>query len=373
MLQDIHENIYFPESTENEPVGKTEQMKLIDRLYLDNDEILSSDEFVYLLGSYTERDAHYLFKLARQVREKIYGRDVYIRGLVEFTNYCRNDCYYCGIRHSNSNASRYRLGGQEIVNCCDEGYNLGFRTFVLQGGEDLYFTRKKLCGIIENIKRKHPDCAVTLSAGEREYGDYLAWYESGADRYLLRHETATGWHYRKLHPGQMSLEHRKECLYMLKEIGYQTGAGFMVGSPYQTLECLAGDLHFLWELKPHMVGIGPFISQKDTPFSIEKNGTLDMTLFLLGIIRLMFPEVLLPATTALGTIAPDGRELGLMAGANVVMPNLSPFSVRDKYNLYDNKICTGEESAQCMESLAKRIETTGYKIVTGRGDYKCWK
>lgn len=323
-----------------------------------------------LLSCHSEEDAQYLFKLARHVREKVYGKDVYIRGLIEFTNYCRNDCYYCGIRCSNKNAGRYRLSCENILSCCDKGYRTGFRTFVLQGGEDIYFTKEKLCGIIEKIKSRYPDCAVTLSVGERDYSDYLAWYESGADRYLLRHETALPGHYRKLHPDVMSLEHRKECLWQLKDIGYQTGAGFMVGSPFQTTDCIVEDLYFLYELKPQMAGIGPFIPQKDTPFAGKSSGTLEQTLFLLGITRLMLPNVLLPATTALCTIAPDGRELGLRAGANVVMPNLSPVSVRDKYSLYDNKVNTGAESAECLELLERRIEAAGYRMVTGRGDYK---
>ena len=350
------------------PEVKTSQMLLIDRLYAG--EMPSKEEFVQLLSCHSREDSEYLFKLARQVRENIYGKDVYIRGLVEFTNYCRNNCYYCGIRRGNMNLCRYRLEDSEIYSCCDEGYSLGFRTFVLQGGEDMYFTKERLCAIIENIKKKHPDCAVTLSVGERDYKDYLAWYESGADRYLLRHETATEEHYNKLHPGEMSLSHRKECLLQLKEIGYQTGAGFMVGSPYQTLECIAEDLYFLHELKPHMVGIGPFISQKDTPFADKENGTLEQTLFLLGITRLMLPYVLLPATTALGTIAPGGREMGLLAGANVVMPNLSPAGAREKYCLYDNKLSTGGESAQCIQILRENIEKTGGRMVTGRGDCK---
>lgn len=348
------------------PEVKTSQMLLIDRLY--KGEMLGKEEFVHLLTCHSKEDAEYLFKLARQVRENIYGKDVYIRGLVEFTNYCRNNCYYCGIRRGNTNLCRYRLSDSEIYSCCDEGYSLGFRTFVLQGGEDIYFTKEKLCVIIENIKKKYPGCAITLSVGERDYKDYLAWYESGADRYLLRHETATEEHYNKLHPKEMSLSHRKECLLQLKEIGYQTGAGFMAGSPYQTPECIVEDLYFLYELKPHMVGIGPFISQKDTPFADKENGTLEQTLFLLGIIRLMLPYVLLPATTALGTIAPSGREMGLLAGANVVMPNLSPAAVRDKYCLYDNKLSSGSESAQCIQLLRESIEKTGGRMAMGRGD-----
>ena len=341
---------------------------LIDKLYREN--ILSRPEFKELIDNHTEEDAQYLFERAREVRERVYKKAVYTRGLIEFTNYCRNDCLYCGIRRSNGNASRYRLDKEQILQCCDEGYELGFRTFVLQGGEDMYYKTEDISSIVREIKSKYPDCAVTLSVGERSYEDYLEWYNSGADRYLLRHETASDEHYKKLHPQELSLANRKKCLFDLKEIGYQVGAGFMVGSPYQTTECLVEDLYFLNELKPHMIGIGPFIPQQDTPFADKESGTLEKTLFMLGILRLMFPGVLLPATTALGTIAPNGRELGLKAGANVVMPNLSPVAVRDKYKLYDNKICTGEESAQCKGCLQKRIESVGYEMVVDRGDCK---
>lgn len=311
--------------------------------------------------------------MARNLRKKYYGKDVYIRGLIEFSNYCRNDCYYCGIRTSNKNVSRYRLTEEEILQCADEGYELGFRTFVLQGGEDMSFTTEKIAEIVRNIKNRHDDCAVTLSVGERDYDTYKYWFDAGADRYLLRHETATNEHYRKLHPENLSLENRKRCLFNLKDIGYQVGAGFMVGSPYQTTKNLVNDLLFLKELNPHMIGIGPYISQQDTPFADMENGTLEQTLFLLGILRVMFPNVLLPSTTALGTIAPNGRELGLRAGANVVMPNLSPVSVRKKYQLYDNKICTGEESAQCAGCLRRRIESVGYEMTVSRGDFKTSK
>lgn len=344
------------------------QKELIDKLH--ENSILSADEFYKLLSKHDEEDSEYLFRLARKVRENIYGKDVYIRGLIEFSNYCRNDCYYCGIRKSNKNASRYRLNEDEIFECADEGYRLGFRTFVLQGGEDMFFTTEKIAYIVKNIKKRHNDCAVTLSVGERDYDTYKYWFDAGADRYLLRHETATDEHYRKLHPDELSLENRKRCLFDLKKIGYQVGAGFMVGSPYQTTRYLVNDLLFLKELEPHMIGIGPYISQQDTPFADMENGTLEQTLFLLGILRLMFPNVLLPSTTALGTIAPNGRELGLKAGANVVMPNLSPVSVRKKYQLYDNKICTGEESAQCAGCLRRRIESVGYEMTVSRGDYK---
>lgn len=295
---------------------------------------------------------------------------MYVRGLIEFTNYCKNDCLYCGIRKSNLNAIRYRLSKQDILECCKEGYNLGFRTFVLQGGEDLYFSDKKICDIVSSIKKLYPDCAITLSIGEKSYDSYKRYFDAGVDRYLLRHETANPAHYAKLHPENLSAENRKQCLYNLKEIGYAVGTGFMVGSPFQTAENLAEDMLFIKQLQPHMVGIGPFISHKDTPFAKEKSGNLELTLFMLGLIRLTLPNVLLPATTALGTIHPNGREKGILAGANVVMPNLSPTNVRKKYMLYDNKICTGDESAQCRNCLERRMQSIGYKIVTDRGDPK---
>lgn len=311
-----------------------------------------------------------LAKRARETAQNIYGNKVYIRGLIEFTNYCRNDCLYCGIRRSNCHAERYRLTREQILSCCKTGYELGFRTFVLQGGEDPYYTDERICELVAAIKQDYPDCAVTLSIGERERASYQAYFDAGADRYLLRHETANEAHYRKLHPAEMSLANRKRCLRDLKEIGYQTGCGFMVGSPYQTVETLYEDLQFIRELKPEMVGIGPFIPQKDTPFGDETAGTMNMTLRLLSIIRLLHPHVLLPSTTALGTIHPQGREKGILAGANVVMPNLSPVDVRDKYKLYDNKICTGDEAAECRFCMQRRMESIGYEVVTDRGDYQ---
>lgn len=307
---------------------------------------------------------------ARETADMIYGKKVYIRGLIEFTNYCKNDCLYCGIRRSNRCTDRYRLTEEQILSCCAAGYELGFRTFVLQGGEDPYFTDEKVCSLVAAIKKEHPDCAVTLSIGEKERASYQAYFDAGADRYLLRHETANREHYEKLHPAEMTLENRKRCLWDLKEIGYQTGCGFMVGSPYQTIQTIYDDLQFIRELQPEMVGIGPFIPQRDTPFGNEAAGTMEMTLRLLSIIRLIHPHVLLPATTALGTIHPKGREKGILAGANVVMPNLSPVDVRDKYKLYDNKICTGDEAAECRFCMQKRMETIGYEVVTERGDYK---
>ncbi len=340
--------------------------ELIQKLEKERD--LTDAGFVQLIRGILPDEEEELFARARAVREAVYGKAVYVRGLIEFSNICRNDCYYCGIRKSNAKVDRYRLTPEEILLCVREGYGLGFRTFVLQGGEDPWYTKERMADIIHSIKKEFPACAVTLSIGERTKDEYRCWYEAGADRYLLRHETADEEHYRRLHPADMSLSHRMECLYTLRELGYQTGAGCMVGSPGQTVDNLVSDLRFLQELKPHMIGIGPYLSHQDTPFSNEPDGSYRLTLVLLGILRLMFPGVLLPATTALGTIAPDGRERGLLAGANVLMPNLSPSGVRKKYELYDNKICTGEESAQCMDELKRRVESVGYHVVTDRGD-----
>ena len=311
-----------------------------------------------------------LMDRADMVRRKYYGTDVYIRGLIEFTNYCRNNCYYCGIRRDNKAASRYRLSPEEIMTCCDEGYRLGFRTFVLQGGEDGFFTRDKVCQIVSSIKEKYADCAVTLSIGEWNRSDYQAFFDAGADRYLLRHETACEEHYNRLHPEDMCLNHRKECLFALKDIGFQVGSGFMVGSPYQTLDNLVEDIFFLAQLKPHMIGIGPFITHKDTPFTDEINGSLNMTLKLISILRLSHPRALIPATTALGTIHPEGRELGLKAGANVIMPNLSPANVREKYMIYDDKLATGLEAYEGLKKLKEKVSSIGYNIVTDIGHSK---
>lgn len=329
---------------------------------------LSDEELLKLLST-NEYDSE-LHTLADEVRREIYGEDVYIRGLIEISNYCKNDCYYCGIRRGNKSAVRYRLTKDDILACCEEGYKLGFRTFVMQGGEDPYYTDDVMCGIVSAVRERYSDCAITLSLGERSYESYLALYNAGANRYLLRHETANAEHYGKLHPQSMNLQNRKDCLFNLKEIGYQVGSGFMVGSPYQTTENLVEDLRFLQKLSPDMIGIGPYVTHAQTPFASFENGSVELTLRLLSVLRLMFPYVLLPSTTALGTLHPQGRELGLKAGANVVMPNLSPVKVRKLYELYENKICTGEEAAQCRGCLEKRVEAAGYKIVTDIGNVK---
>lgn len=311
-----------------------------------------------------------LHETADKKRRELYGNDVYIRALIEFTNYCKNDCYYCGIRRSNREAIRYRLTMDEIMASCAAGYEQGFRTFVLQGGEDKYFTDERICDVVSQIRYRYPDCAITLSIGEKSRDSYQAFFDAGANRYLLRHETASDFHYKKLHPKEMRLDNRKRCLFDLKEIGYQVGAGFMVGSPFQEPRHILADLRFLQELNPDMIGIGPFVSQKNTPFGQGnyKNGSVELTLRLIAILRLLFPAALIPATTALGTIHPQGRELGIKAGANVVMPNFTPPEAKRKYLLYDNKICIAEDLKMCRLDTEKRMNSIGYKVVVGVGD-----
>ena len=341
---------------------------LIDKL--NTTKSLSFEEYLDILNNYTQEDTEYAKMLADRARKSVYGNSVFIRGLIEISNYCKNGCLYCGINRDNKNCERYRLSKKDILLCCEKGYLLGFRTFVLQGGEDNHFTDETVCEIVREIKEKYPDCAVTLSLGEKSYASYKAFYDAGADRYLLRHETADSEHYSMLHPKEMSLEARMRCLETLRKIGFQTGCGFMVGSPYQTTAMLAKDLKFIEEFKPDMCGIGPFIPHKDTPFCNESGGSAELTCYLLSIIRIIHPPVLLPSTTALGTIDENGREKGILAGANVVMPNLSPESVRKKYELYNNKLSDGDEAAECKESLNERMKKIGYEIVTDRGDVK---
>ncbi|MBP3380058.1 MAG: [FeFe] hydrogenase H-cluster radical SAM maturase HydE [Ruminococcus sp.] len=341
-------------------------IELVEKLY---DGGRPSDaELAALIASEDEKASERLAELADKVRRKYYGDKVFLRGLIEISSYCRNDCLYCGIRRSNKSAERYRLTPEEILNCAENGYALGFRTFVMQGGEDAYFTDDVICGIISRLRKRFPDCAITLSLGERSRESYRRMKEAGADRYLLRHEAASRELYSRLHPAEMSLDNRKKCLFDLRGLGYQTGAGFMVGAPFQRVEDIVADIRFMEQLRPHMIGIGPFIPQHDTPFGGEKGGTLRLTLRILGILRLIFPKVLLPATTALGTISPEGRKLGLKTGCNVIMPNLSPADVREKYKLYDNKLITGGEAAEGLALLKKEISEAGYTAVEERGD-----
>lgn len=338
----------------------------IDKLAAEHQ--LEIEEYEALLRERTPEHAAALAQLARETAQSIYGNKVFIRGLVEISNICKNNCLYCGIRRSNRGCERYRLSAEDILACADEGYALGFRTIVMQGGEDGFFTDERMCQIIQALKASHPDIAVTLSLGERSRESYQRLFDAGADRYLLRHETASQEHYRQLHPPEMSFDHRMACLRNLREIGYQTGCGFMVGSPHQTVEHLARDLKFIEQFQPEMCGIGPFIPHKDTPFRDEPAGSVELTCYLLSILRLIRPNLLLPATTALGSIDPTGREKGILSGANVVMPNLSPQDVRGKYTLYNNKLSSGPEAAQNLNELKKRIAAIGYKIVEDRGD-----
>ena len=331
---------------------------------------LSNEEYKQLIEMRDTESAELLRIKADALRYEHYGKDIYIRGLIEISNICKNDCFYCGIRAGNKNCERYRLTQEEILSCCKEGYKLGIRTFVLQGGEDLHFTDAVLCNLVQQIKYNYPDCAVTLSLGERSEESYKALYDAGADRYLLRHETADGEHYSKLHPGGMSFKNRMQCLESLKNIGYQVGCGFMVGSPYQSVDTLVKDLKFIENFRPDMCGIGPFIPHKDTIFNEYESGSAELTCYLLSIIRLICPKVLLPATTALGTISNQGRENGILSGANVIMPNLSPESARAKYNLYNGKLSTGSEAAENLINIKESMKKIGYRVVVSRGDAK---
>ena len=340
--------------------------RLIDELAERHE--LPLDAYERLVAGVTPDLAAYAAERAVAIRREVYGDEVFVRGLIEISSFCKNDCLYCGLRRSNATAERYRLDPEVIQRCADDGYELGFRTFVLQGGEDAWFTDERLCGIVSSIKSAHPDCAVTLSMGERSRESYQVLFDAGADRYLLRHETADPTHYASIHPADMSFDNRMRCLADLRSIGYAVGCGFMVGTPGQTPAHLAADLKFVEGFRPEMCGIGPFVPHHATPFANQPGGSVELTLFLLSLLRLANPGLLLPATTALGTLDPRGRERGILAGANVVMPNLSPVGVRKKYELYDNKICTGEEAAECRGCLAARMLSIGYRVVVDRGD-----
>ncbi|HOI24826.1 MAG TPA: [FeFe] hydrogenase H-cluster radical SAM maturase HydE [Caldisericia bacterium] len=342
--------------------------ELIDQL--EETHSLSKDEWITLLEQPFESVAEYAFEKARKLRNKYYQQDIFIRGLIEFSNFCKNDCYYCGIRRSNQEVLRYRLTLKQILKSCETGYHLGFRTFVLQGGEDPYYSDERICEMVSSIRGQFSDCAITLSLGEKPYESYLAYFHAGADRYLLRHETANKEHYENLHPASMSFENRMRCLWDLKRIGYETGTGFMVGSPGQTSTCLAEDMLFIEKLQPQMIGIGPYLPHHETPFAHCKKGSLELTLLMIAYLRLMLPYALIPSTTALGTIDEQGRERGILAGANVVMPNLSPVEVRSNYQLYDDKICTGDEAAECRFCMERRMNSIGYQVVVSRGDCK---
>lgn len=338
---------------------------LLKKVYQTND--LTKEEITDLLETMTPEDREILYSFALKTKQAYYGNKVYLRGLIEFSNICRQDCLYCGIRASNGKVERYRLTPEEILDCCDKGYQLGYRTFVLQSGEDLWYTEERFKALIHQIKRRYPETAVTLSIGERKVEIYQSLFAAGADRFLMRHETASKKLYQRLHP-TMRFEDRRACLSALKKIGYQVGAGFMVGLPGQTSTELAEDLRYLKELLPDMIGIGPFIPHSETPLGEEKGGTVEDTLVMVALARLLIPDSLIPATTALGTLHPQGREMALKAGANVVMPIITPTSVRKQYALYENKICGDDHPEDCRYCVEQRIQAVGFEVDLGRGD-----
>lgn len=340
----------------------------IDKLHQEKQ--LSHEAWCALLSTFTMEDAKYAADLARELTKERFGTKIFFRGIIEFTNYCKNDCYYCGIRCSNRKVDRYRLTKEQILECCEEGYENGFRTFVLQGGEDGYYTDDRLVDLVQTIHHRYPDCAITLSVGERSRESYQKLFNAGASRYLLRHETCVPSLYEKWHPACQSMENRLRCLEDLKEIGYQTGCGIMVGAPYQTMDDIACDMRMMGDFRPHMIGIGPFIPHKETPFGDKESGSAELTLFLLSLCRIMLPNVMLPATTALGTVRDDGRQKGVLAGCNVVMPNLSPKSVREKYLLYNNKAGIQDTASSGIKKLRLQMSEIGYDVVISRGDYK---
>lgn len=335
---------------------------------LSREHSLPTGQYEELVRSFSPSLAARAAELAREARRAVYGDEVFIRGLIELSSFCRNDCLYCGLRRSNRSAERYRLTPEVVLACCERGYDLGFRTFVLQGGEDPALTDERVCDLVRAIRAAHPDCAVTLSLGERSRDSYRALFDAGAERYLLRHETADPAHYARLHPAELTLEHRLACLRDLAEIGYQVGCGFMVGSPGQTASSLAEDLKLVERIRPAMCGIGPFVPHHATPFADAPAGSVGLTCYLLSLLRLIDPRLLLPATTALATLGPRGRELGMLAGANVVMPNLSPMEAREKYELYDNKAHAGSEAAEGLAELRRRMGDMGLCVVVDRGD-----
>ncbi len=324
---------------------------------------LTALEYTHLLSFMNPDDEKYLRETARKKAISIFGNQVKMRGLIEISNYCKNNCYYCGIRNGNRYLARYRLDKQTILDCCAIGAEMGFQTFVLQGGEDTYHTSQWIKDLVQEIRITYPDKAITLSLGERTADEYRSWFNAGADRYLLRHETYDAKHYSKLHPSVMSFDNRIQCLHTLQKIGFETGTGIMVGSPYQTLDNIVNDLMFIQEFSPEMIGIGPFLHHKDTPFRDMSNGSMEMTLNLIAILRLMHPTANIPSTTSLGTIHHQGREIGILCGANVVMPNLSPQKDRIKYSLYDNKICTEEEAIEGLQGLRNKMTSIGYTLI----------
>lgn len=326
---------------------------------------LSKSEIVRLLAD--EQNEPALLKRADRIRKKYVGDAIHLRGLIEFSNICRNNCLYCGIRRGNGKVARYRMKEDELIETARRAAALGFKTVVMQSGEDMYYTQEKMCRIIEAIKKF--DVAVTLSVGERSYGDYKAFREAGADRYLMRIETTDKDLYHRLDPG-MSWQHRYECLLMIKELGYELGSGIMVGLPGQSLESIAADLMFLRRLGVDMAGIGPFIPHPETPLAGEPGGSLHLALRTMAIMRLLLPDINIPATTAMESLHPDGRMMALQGGANVVMPNVTEGEYRKLYELYPGKICVNDTPVHCRSCISRKILSIGRTIGTGYGSHR---
>ena len=343
---------------------------LINKLY--QEQTLSKANLMTLLRNMNDEDREYLYEKAYSVRYENYKNSVYVRGLIEFSNYCKNDCSYCGISTHNKDITRYHMTPEEIHKTTEIGYDLGFRTFVLQGGEDTSFTDEVFADIIRSVKSAFSDVAITLSIGERSKSSYQMLYDAGADRFLIRHETINKKLYESLHP-KMSFDSRIQALYDLKDIGYQIGTGFMVGVPGQTIEDLADDLLFIKELDSHMIGIGPFIPHKNTPLKDEPSGSAELTYTLIAILRLMLPKSLIPSTTSLATLHTNNRYKGFQVGANVVMPNLTPYDYKKKYQLYDGKKITDTESYEALEQLKTQCVDAGFYLDMAKGDYKNWR
>jgi biotin synthase len=311
-------------------------------------------------------DAAELFAMADDIRKRYFKDEVHIRGIIEFSNYCMKNCFYCGLRRDNKTIERYRISEDEIIDTALKAGELGYKTILLQSGEDGGYTIEGLCAIIKRI-RSNLDCAITLSLGEKSFDEYRSLRDAGADRYLLRFETSDRGLFNKLKPDS-SYENRLDCIKNLKKLGFQVGSGFMVGLPGQTYEILADDILLLRELDLDMIGIGPFLSHHNTPLGNSASGTLDLTLRALAIIRILMPDVHIPATTAMGTVEKGGREKALQCGANVIMPNVTPIKYRKYYEIYPNKICIDDAPSDCRACIEGMLKSLGRAAATNKGD-----
>ena len=323
---------------------------------------LSRDEIIALLKDDSINEE--LFKAADEVRKKYLGDEVHLRGLIEFTNICKRNCMYCGLRRDNKSLNRYRLSHEEIIDFAKKAVSYGYKTLVLQGGEDDYYTVERLVPIVKDLKAL--GVALTLSIGERPFEEYEALKKAGADRFLLRIETTDKELYEKLDPG-MSHENRIQCLKNLRKLGYEVGSGCLVGLPGQKIESLADDILFFKELDVDMNGIGPFIPNEDTPLKDAEGGQFELALKVMAIVRLLLPDINIPATTAMETLNKQGRVIALQCGANVVMPNVTEGEYRKLYALYPGKICTGDTPAHCRGCISGKIRGIGRIVSDGPG------